>query len=320
MTTEAETAIAKRTESLASSGLVLHRNALIELAIFFFAAIVVQSTLLEPGRLAALQPHLFWIPVVLVSLQYGTADGIAAATAAILTQWVLGWPGWQADEDYVAYMSRTLHQPMLWLGAAIVIGEFRLRQLSENARLRENCDDLIHQRELLSGHLGEVQKRVDRLEAALAARRADRSRQLIDGLAELRIVSRHDVRFERALATCAEILLDTDGLSLFELRDDWLTAVLRVGSSAGLLARQRFGPDELLHRRIVHDRAGLGVSRPEDHDLLGDRGMFAAPIVSTRTGEVKGMLMIEHMVPTQDVLAMEARLIALCRHLANVFD
>ncbi len=320
MTTEAEPAPVKQLESFNAAGLLLHRNALIELAIFFLAAIVVQSTLLEPGKLATFQPHPFWIPVVLVSLQYGTVDGIVAVAGAILTQWLLGWPGAQADEDYVAYMSRTLHEPMLWLGAAIVIGEYRLRQLSENARLREESGDLAHQRDLLARHLHEIRERADRLEVTLAARRADRSRQLTEALAQLHVADHRDVRFEQALATCAGILLDAEGVSLFELSDGWLTAVLRVGSSAALPARQRFAPGEPLHDRVVHTQAVLSVLRPEDSDVLGDQGLFAAPIVSARTGEVTGMLKIEHMGPTEDAGALEARLIALCRHLADIFE
>ena len=70
----------------------MHWNAIIELVAFLGVAALLELTLLEPGTLASMRPHPFWVPVVLVSLQYGTTDGIAAVAASVLTQWLLGWP------------------------------------------------------------------------------------------------------------------------------------------------------------------------------------------------------------------------------------
>ncbi|HRD76373.1 MAG TPA: hypothetical protein PK264_10590, partial [Hyphomicrobiaceae bacterium] len=39
-----------------------------------------------------LHPHPFWLPVLLLSLQYGTPSGLAAAGVAILATFALGWP------------------------------------------------------------------------------------------------------------------------------------------------------------------------------------------------------------------------------------
>src|SRR5216684_3877055 len=219
MATEAETAARPTRDSRPPFELRLHRNALVELAVFLGAAAIAQLTLLEPGTLASLKPHPFWIPIVLVSLQYGTIDGIAAVAACIVTQWLLGWPQLGADEEYLAYISRTLNEPVLWLGAAIVIGEFRLRQINETHQLHAQLDELDRQRELLAAHIADAHDRVRRLELALATSLPNRSHELVEALTSLHQCELRDPRFARALAACAAIALGADSLSLFELSE-----------------------------------------------------------------------------------------------------
>jgi hypothetical protein len=320
MATEAETAARPTRDNRPPFEFRLHRNALIELAIFLVAAAIVQLTLLEPGTLASLKPHPFWIPIVLVSLQYGTIDGIAAVAACIVTQWLLGWPQLEADEEYLAYISRTLNEPVLWLGAAIIIGEFRLRQINETRELHAQLDELERQRELLAAHIADAHDRVRRLELALATSLPNRSHELVEALTSLHRCELRGPHFARALATCAAIALGADSLSLFELSEGALVVAIRIGSDGSLTQRTRFAPGQPLHDSIVRDRAVLSVLRDQDRAALAEQGIFAAPICSSRTGQVLGMLKIEHMSALDVTPAAEQRVMTLCHHLALVLD
>ena len=221
----------------------LHRNALLELAAFLIAAAAIDTWLLQPGTLASLKPHPFWIPIILISLQYGTIDGLVAVAACTMTLWLLDWPKPDTNEEYFIYLSRTLNEPTLWLGSAILIGEFRLRQISAARRLSASRDRIDKERKLLAAHLTETYGRVEHLELQLAGTRPDSSAELLEALSMLHRGEPHDAYFNRAIEVCAQIALGADSLSLYELVDGALVATLRIGPDAIPVRRSRFGPE-----------------------------------------------------------------------------
>ena len=165
--------------SVPRSHLTLHRNALIELIVFLGGAALCQVFLLEPGNLSSIKPHPFWVPVILISLQYGTADGIAAVTASAITQWLLGWPAPDPGQEYLVYTALTMYEPVLWLGSAIVIGELRERQIGESRALRAAVEESHRERDIVARHLALTNERVRKLETALAAVRPNQEQELI---------------------------------------------------------------------------------------------------------------------------------------------
>src|SRR3954471_17355116 len=57
-------------------------SALLQLAGFFVVALMIDHAFLDGNRFAGVQPHPFWIPVVLLSLQFGTNAGVLAVLTA----------------------------------------------------------------------------------------------------------------------------------------------------------------------------------------------------------------------------------------------
>jgi hypothetical protein len=320
METEAAPATHELTDDDPPFEFTVHRNALLELAAFLVAAAAIDMWLLQPGILASLKPHPFWIPIVLISLQYGTIDGLVAVAACTMTLWLLDWPKPDANEEYFIYLSRILTEPMLWLGSAILIGEFRLRQFSEARRLKASRDRIDNERTLLAAHLTDTYRRVERLELQLSGTRPDSSAELLEALSMLHRSKPHDAYFKRAIEVCAEIALGADSLSLYELVDGALVATLRIGPDAIPIRRSRFGPEEVLYDRVIRGREVLSTLRARDRKALDAQGILAAPLCSTRTRETFGMLKIEHMVPLQVIPVAERCLVALCKHIALVFD
>lgn len=65
----------------------LRATALIEMAIFFAVALGLDALVFDGDRFREVAPHPFWALVILVSLQYGTNEGLLAAifsSAALL--------------------------------------------------------------------------------------------------------------------------------------------------------------------------------------------------------------------------------------------
>jgi hypothetical protein len=62
----------------------------------------------------------FWVPVLLLAVQYGTMTGLAAAVAATAVSLTLGEE--PPLEDYYAHFLNLWRNPMLWLAAVLVVG------------------------------------------------------------------------------------------------------------------------------------------------------------------------------------------------------
>ena len=296
--------------------LKIHFTALFELAVLL-GIVVALELFFQPGLIVELKPHPFWIPVLLVSLQYGTIDGLVAVAASTVAVWLLGWPQPHPNEDYLGYLSRVWNEPLLWLGAAILIGEFRLRQLSELRGLQARVVGLEKERELLKGEVVDSRSRVRFLETHLAAGIPENCAALIEACSEGGKIGSQDL--ERALVTIGEVALGAETLSLFQYVNGALVLVVRVGSAPELNLRPRFRPGEPIYERVVRNRTVLCAARGLDHAVLEDQGTWAAPICSAANGEVIGMLKIERMLTPQQpggIERMERTLLAVCKLLA----
>src|SRR3954468_20585847 len=122
-------------------------SALLQILGFFAAALAIDYTLLEGDRFAGIQPHPFWIPVILLSLQFGTSAGLLAVLTARACLLVGNLPEQMLSEDRFSYMLHLSAQPLLWLATALIIGEMRSRQLrrvpeipEEHARVQTEPD------------------------------------------------------------------------------------------------------------------------------------------------------------------------------------
>jgi hypothetical protein len=87
-------------------------------------------------------PHPYLLPVLLISSQYGTSGGLAAAVAASLVYW-LGFSMPSAGQDFHAYAGTFAVQPAVWLATALVIGGLRSLHIHQFAEL---ADQLVADR------------------------------------------------------------------------------------------------------------------------------------------------------------------------------
>src|SRR3954447_11674816 len=112
-------------------------SALLQLAGFFVVALLIDHAFLDGNRFAGVQPHPFWIPVVLLSLQFGTNAGLLAVLTAGTCLLAGNLPEQMLSEDRFSYLLHLSTHPLLWLATALVIGEMRSRQLRSAHELLE---------------------------------------------------------------------------------------------------------------------------------------------------------------------------------------
>lgn len=145
-----------------------HRLGAVELVLFFAIAVAIEQLWLAPTTFASLQPHPYWLPVIALSLQYGTADGLLAAFMAILISLLTGWPTQGVEEDYYAYVIRAWAEPVGWILVAIVVGEARGRQILNFAQLERDLAESERVATTIAAHSRELESKVGRLERRLS--------------------------------------------------------------------------------------------------------------------------------------------------------
>ncbi|MBL8565930.1 MAG: hypothetical protein JNM89_09450 [Hyphomicrobiaceae bacterium] len=117
------------------------------------------------------EPHPFWIPLLLLSLQYGTVSGLVAAGAAIAATMLAGLPEPGIGENHFAYFLRVWGEPILWIAMALLVGQFRMRQIAAKQELHRLNEALSSQRADLAAHCAGLRQRCEILDRELATRR-----------------------------------------------------------------------------------------------------------------------------------------------------
>src|SRR4051812_32805266 len=99
------------------------RRQLFETFVILAAVTALQPWLFNAAAVPGL-PHLYLLPVLLVSSQYGMSGGLIAAVGASLLYWV-AFSTPSAAQDFHAYAGTFAVQPAIWLATALVIGGLR---------------------------------------------------------------------------------------------------------------------------------------------------------------------------------------------------
>ena len=271
------------------------RTGIIELVILFAALAVIDRLIMTPGDFAKLQPHPYWLPVILLSLQYGTADGMLAATVAILLDLALGWPSQGVAEDYYRYVVRVWAVPICWILTAIVIGEVRARQRTRIIELTGALDETRRQAADITGHCYKLDEKIQRLEREFATAEAFS----LDALAAaLRDLHHGDAgAWTESLGRVHRGLIGCGNLSLFVRTDRAYVQVAHVSASpehepAAVVSPRDGGRGSLsaLLETVVAGQQALNALNRDDAASLDGVAAMAIPLTGAPlfTSEASG--------------------------------
>src|SRR5882762_737675 len=143
----------------------LRASAVLELAVFFAAALAVDTFLFGGSRFAGFSPHPFWLIVLLVTVQYGITEGLVAAALASAALLAFNVPPAALGEDIHIWLARVLREPVMWFATALIVGELQERHLRERRRMRGELAE-AEQRERV---VAESYTRLERLKETLEA-------------------------------------------------------------------------------------------------------------------------------------------------------
>jgi polysaccharide biosynthesis protein PelD len=291
------------------------RFALVELLVF--ALIIAAEVLWEPfPDISRLNPNPYWIPVLLLSLQYGTVSGLLAAALAIAgTQW-LGMPEQDIGESYFTYLIRIWAQPILWLVAALFLGSFRMRQLEQRDDLLGEVEDLNARAEALAEHTTLLKTRCDQLERRLASGASTAADQMLDALAALG--SGAQQQWPGQIETALRLVAPEAQASVFTLDDGRLQLVFSHDWSDDARWHRNIEAGEMLAQSMRNGRPPLSILNAADENVLAGEGVFALPLRAPGSGDVIGMLKVESLPAEAITAATLRRLETLACHLPAV--
>lgn len=273
------------------------RNAVIELVVFFVVVMGLEWGLQSFPDLNEFEPHPFWLPVLLLSLQYGTVSGLLAAGIAIVLTAFMGWPEQDIGENHFNYLIRIWTQPVLWLSAAMLLGQFRMRQISERRELHRLADELYTQREAIADNSAHLRKRCEMLERKIAGGETPGALALLDAFAALGRADPQEIH--SGFDSIMQAAFGPGQYSLFVLNDRELSLVCSSGWDEQSSWRQKFSADDALFVAISQASDGVTVLRRQDDSALSDQGLAAIAVRSGSAERLLGMLKVEFMEPAR---------------------
>lgn len=238
-----------------------------------------------------LQPSPYWVPVLLLSLQYGTASGTLAVIVAIAVYFSLvTLPEQGVGENEFTYRLRILGQPILWIAAAVLLGQFRMVQISAKRELTRSLQELEAQRDTLAGYANRLRSRCDALERDIASRPWNSGAGLLAALALLR--SPKDCG-AAAIELCFASAFPGAAIALYLRQGSQLQKAVSSGWPASASWATRFAADHPLHQSVAGSKARLSVLNAADEAQLSGEGLAAVPVIDARTGRVLAMIKLE---------------------------
>lgn len=240
------------------------------------------------------QPHFFWLPVLLLTLQYGSASGLLAAGTAIVLSSLLGWPEQEIGENHFSYLLRIWLQPVLWLATGVILGQLRLRQIERKQALGQAVVELTAQRQSIAEHARNLRERCDRLERVVATRRQPDALALLAALGRMQS-SDPDIA-TRALGDTLALAFGRSAVSVLVLEDGALRIAHRHAPTGSPPAPATIRTGSPLFDAVLGEGRALSALDPgSEHDLDG-RAVAAVPILDA-AGNATGAVLLETSEP-----------------------
>ena len=134
-------------------------------------------------------PHPLWIPVLLMSAQYGIMGGLFAVIAAGGAFLAIDLTARSATQDFYDYAAVAAAQPCTWFTAALVLGGLRTLHIHNEAALKEQLGETKAAADDLAGRFEDAVGEIARLEYRIATDTATTA-TLLDSLAGVDLTSR----------------------------------------------------------------------------------------------------------------------------------
>ena len=269
--------------------------------------------------LTRINPHPYWIAILLLSLQYGTVSGLIAASLAIVGTVLIGMPEPDIEERYFSYLIRVWTQPVLWLLAALVLGTFRARQIEQRNELLRQAENLRIRGTTLLDYSNNLRARCTMLERRLATRESGDSGQMLAALSRLKEAA--PGRWAPALSEALTAGFPKSQISLYAVDGGHARLILTHGQApTGPPPPSEIDVNHPLVAAVAGAGRSVSVLDPADDAALTGQGVAAVPVFASGTGagrvSVIGILKADVLPPGQIDTSTARRLAVIASYLA----
>jgi hypothetical protein len=272
---------------------------------------LVRTWLMDGSAGPSAMPHPFWIPVLLMSGQYGIMGGLFAALAATAVFFVGGLPAQSATQDFYDYAGMVAAQPCAWFGTALVLGSLRTSHMQHQGELQEQLEQTGLMAEEMSDGLERAIGEIERLEHRIATDHTTLA-ALLHGLAKLKVGDRRSL-----VASIADVIRFGVGATSFAV---YLNGRRGLEPCVGIVDGVSVAPTAIpplpAGPRPDSDRRAEGGPPTADEDGITPMPLWA-PIRQVDVDiEPAGVVVCTRLHPSQDPAIAHRRLHEICRVLA----
>jgi len=268
------------------------RSAIIEIVLFLAVALALDIFALDGNRFRDAHPHPFWLLILLIAVQYGTAEGMAAAVGCTLAFLVGAIPPQGIGEDFYDHLFGVVKLPVLWFAAAVTLGEIRARHRRAYEELSVRYEELRGR----SSQLSNAYRRLARVKENLEVRVVGQLRTFLTTYETARLIERSDPgEVLLAIVDVVRSIVTPEKFSLFLLNDKVLEAAIQDGWQPEDRFARTFDARSPLYREVVEQKRVVCITNEADEGALAREGVLAGPLLNGETGGVIGMLKIEKL-------------------------
>ena len=267
-------------------------DALIEMALFLTLALMIDQSFFEGDRFYDMKPHPFWALILIMTVFYGTAEGIVCAIISSVVLLFNNMPPEQFNQDPFSYLLAVSLKPMLWLAAATIIGGFHDLRVGTIERVRGLYNEAKEREEVITKAYQKVEQLAKNLEKQLIG---ELSGQAAVYVASGNLTSGDPDKIYESISEMFINGLGAEKLSVYFLNGSALDLTFRKGWGETESFGSKFKAGSPLFSAIVGEGRVVSVNNPKDEAVLEGEGLMAAPLFHNTTGEVIGMVKIEKL-------------------------
>jgi len=295
----------------------VQRSAVIELILFFTIALALDYVLFDGTRYREISLHPFWLPVLLLSVQYGTSAGLVAAATASSVLLIGNMPPQSLFQDLYAYMYEVSLNPLMWFAGAVLVGELRMRHVRERDALRNALAKAKQQNEVTT----QAYQTLRDANTKLMVQIAGQSKTVNMTLPAIHLINKMEL--DEIIEGCIEAvrcIINPEKFSLFLLDHNQFKIEINYGWSRKDEYSHFFLQNSGLFQKIVGEHRFLCITDALDERILNGEGMLAGPLYNSATGEVFGMLKIESLSFLDLELSAVETFNILCEMIGTIMD
>ncbi len=263
---------------------------IIEIISIFSLLFILDAFIGEGNRFINIYPHPFWIPVLLMAVQYGTYEGLIASVLSVIILYAGNIPQQSVDENIFEYQFSLSIRPMMWITTSFILGEMRMRLKNALEQAKEDLRMATIRAEKIANNYEILKSTKESLETRLAGN-IETIANIYDSLRGLE--SLKPVQILNCLDVIVQKSLRPEKFSVFANGPNGLEATTSSGWEKCDKYLRRFETDHKLYVEIVKKKRLVVVINQDDEKIMDDEGIMANPLIENETDYVFGMIKIE---------------------------